>query len=283
MRTTAALWLAVVGIGLRGIASAQQAADLPWQECPCTGDLGNATVEVPAGMLFLDRASVPRFMEMLHNPTDGQERGVVLGQTASGENWFVVFSFNQTGYVKDDEKDSLDAEAILASIREGTEASNEERRKRGWSELAVKGWQRQPFYDRSTNNLTWAILGGTTDGDVVNHSVRLLGRRGVMNADLVTGAESVAAAMPAFDEVVTGFDYKPGERYREFTRGDRVAEIGLTALVAGGAGVALAKSGFLKSFGKAIVLGVVALLAGAKKMLSALFGRPATAGGESAD
>jgi uncharacterized membrane-anchored protein len=43
---------------------------------------------------------------MLHNTTDDQERGVVLGQTASGEHWFVVFSFNQTGYVKDDENDS---------------------------------------------------------------------------------------------------------------------------------------------------------------------------------
>jgi uncharacterized membrane-anchored protein len=116
---------------------------------------------------------------------------------------------------------------------------------------------------------------------VVNHSVRLLGRRGVMNADLVTDPGSVAAALASFDEVVSGFDYKPGERYREFTSGDRVAEIGLTALVAGGAGVALAKSGFLKQFGKLLMLGVVALFAGAKRMLNAVFGRRAQAGAAS--
>jgi uncharacterized membrane-anchored protein len=281
MRKIVAVWLMVVGIGLHGIASAQQVSDLPWQECPCSGDLGNATVDVPAGMLFLDGASVPQFMEMLQNPSDGQERGVVLGETESGESWFVIFSFNPMGYIKDDEKDSLDADAIIGSIREGTEAANKERRERGWSVVEVKGWQQAPFYDDETNNLTWAILGGGSDGDVVNHSVRLLGRRGVMSADLVTGAETVSEAMPAFDEVVAAFDYKPGERYREFTRGDRVAEIGLTALVAGGAGAALAKSGFLKSFGKAIAVGVVALLAAAKKLMSALFGRRAEAGAAS--
>jgi uncharacterized membrane-anchored protein len=275
MRAKTALWLVVIGICLRGVASAQETADLPWQECPCTGDLGNATVEIPDGMLFLDRANVAKFMEMLQNPTDGQERGVVLGRTGADETWFVVFSFNPTGYIKDDEKDSLDAKAILGSIREGTEAANDERRKRGWSVLEVKGWHREPFYDGSTNNLTWAILGGTNEGEVVNHSVRLLGRRGVMNADLVTDAGSLAAAMPAFDDVVKGFDYKPGERYREFSQGDRVAEFGLTALVAGGAGVALAKSGLLKQFGKLLMVGVVAVFAAAKRLLRGLFGRPA--------
>ena len=283
MRSHVALSLVVLGLCVPRAAAGQDASDLPWQQCPCAGDLGSAMVNVPEGMAFLDRASVPKFMEMLQNPVGGDEQGVVLGETETGETWFVIFSFNPTGYIKDDEKDSLDAEAILDSIREGTEAANEARRKRGWSILDVKGWHSEPFYDASTHNLTWAILGGGSDGEVVNHSVRLLGRRGVMNADLVTDPENVAAALASFDEVVSGFDYKPGERYREFTRGDRVAEIGLTALVAGGAGVALAKSGFLKQFGKALLLGIVALFAGAKKMLSAMFGRPVQAGTASRD
>lgn len=278
MRSRIALSVIVLGLCVPTAAAGQESVDLPWEQCPCLGDLGHATVDVPEGMAFLDKASVPKFMELLENPVDGDEQGVVLGQTESGKNWFVIFSFNATGYVKDDEKDSLDAGAILDSIREGTEAANDARRERGWSTLAVKGWHRQPFYDAASHNLTWAILGGDADGDVVNHSVRLLGRRGVMKADLVTGPETIEAALASFDEVVRGFDYKPGERYREFTRGDRVAEIGLTALVAGGAGVALAKSGFLKQFGKALVLGAVALFAGIRKMLPALFGRTAPTG-----
>ena len=32
----------------------------------------------------------------------------------------------------------------------------EERQKRGWSALTLEGWHQPPFYDPSTNNLTWA-------------------------------------------------------------------------------------------------------------------------------
>jgi uncharacterized membrane-anchored protein len=213
------------------------------------------------------------FMEASQNPPSGNERGVILHAPENGPQWFVVFSFNETGYIKDDEKDSLDAEAILESVREGTEEANEIRRERGWSTISVTGWQVEPYYDTETNNLTWSMLAGGSDGEVVNHSVRLLGRRGVMNADLVLAPEDVDSAVETFSSIVGGFDFKSGHRYREFTSGDRVAEIGLTALVAGGAGVALAKSGLLAKFWKVIVAGVVALLALAKRAVAALTGR----------
>ena len=35
----------------------------------------------------------------------------------AGEDWFAVFEFDDVGYVKDDEKDSLDANALLDSIK----------------------------------------------------------------------------------------------------------------------------------------------------------------------
>ena len=62
------------------------------------------------------------------------------------------------GYVSDDEKDELDAEAILDSIRQGTEAGNEEREKRGWPTMNIVGWHEEPHYDENTNNLSWAII-----------------------------------------------------------------------------------------------------------------------------
>jgi uncharacterized membrane-anchored protein len=99
--------------------------------------------------------------------------------------------------------------------------------------------------------------------------VRLLGRRGVMNVDLVLAPEEVDAVVPAFEKVLGGFAFKQGSRYAEFVQGDKVAAYGLTALVAGGAGAALAKSGLLGKFWKAIVVGVLALVGFIKK----LFGR----------
>ena len=59
----------------------------------------------------------------------------------------------------DDEKDSLDADAMIASIREGTEAANEERRRRGWSTMTILGWHEEPFYDADTDS-HWTAMSG---------------------------------------------------------------------------------------------------------------------------
>ena len=96
-----------------------------------------------------------------------------------------------------DEDRALDADAILSSIRAGTEQANKVRRERGWATLEVVGWQQQPFYDPLTKNLTWSIK-GNSDGDLsINHSTRLLGRRGVLKVNLVLSPEDVASAMAA--------------------------------------------------------------------------------------
>jgi len=184
----------------------------------------------------------------------------------------VVFDFSSQGYIKDDDR-KLDADAILDTIKEGTKASNKQRRKRGWSELQVLGWHEPPHYDAETNNLTWSIRGSSDDGENINHSTRLLGRRGVMNVDLVMGPEQAEAALPEFNEMLTQFEFKSGSKYSDFTRGDKVAEYGLAGLVVGGAGVALVKTGLLQKFGKLIVVAFVAIAGAIKKLFAKLTGR----------
>jgi len=195
---------------------------------------------------------------------------------ANGTNdtWFVLFSYDESGYVRDDEGASLDADAILESVRQGTEAGNRERKRRGWGTLTVEGWATKPFYDRATNNLTWAITAHDNEGGrTVNHSVRLLGRGGVMHADLVTTPEQLAALVPTFNTMIGGYTYSPGFKYAEWRSGDKVAAYGLTALVAGGAGVALVKSGLLVKFWKLIVIGFAALVGALKRLWSRITGK----------
>jgi uncharacterized membrane-anchored protein len=250
--------------------------DLPWVQGPVTGDLGSeATARVPAGCYFVGPDAADDFMILTQNPPGGNERGVIFCE-GQGQNdaWFVVFSFDPSGYVKDDERDELDADALLKTLKRGNEAGNEERRSRGWATLELEGWVQPPFYDAETNNLTWSLSLRDNEGDrSVNHSVRLLGRGGVMHADLVADHAQLAAAIPAFNGIVAGYAYKSGHRYSEWRAGDKVAAFGLTALIAGGAGAVAAKTGLLKSLWKLIVAGVAAIGAGIK----ALFGKKKTA------
>jgi uncharacterized membrane-anchored protein len=248
-----------------------QEPGLPWLPGPIRGALGaEAEVSVPAGCGFLGSDQVGRFMEATENPASGLERGVVLCTLARGSDyWFVVFSFDPSGYVRDDERGSLDSDAILAALRRGTAEGNRLRAQRGWVPLTLDGWQRTPFYDVNTNNLTWATIGRADTARMVNHSVRLLGRRGVMHADLVVSPQGYGEAVGLFASLLGGFSYSQGNRYAEWHAGDRVAAYGLTALIAGGAGAIAVKTGLLAKFWKLIVAGAVALAAGVKS----LFGR----------
>ncbi len=263
---------ATLGLAVSGPASAQSFEDIPWVQGPTTGDLGaEAQLEVPAGCMFTGREGTKAFMELTENPVGDTERGVVLCNWGQDKDpWFAVFSYSPSGYVKDDEGDRLDAAAILASLRRGTEASNRTREDRGWETLSIEGWVEEPHYDPATKNLTWSLTAATSSGSrSVNHSVRVLGRGGVMHVDLVSNPAQLPAALPLFTTMVTGFRYKAGHRYAEWREGDKMAKYGLTALIAGGAGVAAAKSGLLGKLWKLIAGGIAAAIAGLKRM----FGR----------
>jgi uncharacterized membrane-anchored protein len=251
---------------------------IPWEAGPTDGALSEAQVRVPEGCRFAEAAGTREFLEFTENPVSGNERGVMLCR-GEGEqrSWFVIFTFDDIGLVKDEEKDELDAAKILASLREGNDEGNQERLERGWETISLDGWVREPYYDARTNNLTWATMISTASGDrSVNHSVRLLGRGGVMNADLVIDPEALKSAMPAFDSVIGGFSYLPGNRYAEWREGDKIAAVGLTALVAGGVGAAAAKAGLLGKLGKLLAAGgkaIVGVLLAAMAGLRALFKR----------
>lgn len=264
-----------------GPALAQEAAPsepppLAWSHGPGTARIGDdlAQLELGEGFVWLDAAGTAKFLELTQNPTRGNELAIVASKV-EGEDWFLVFEYDGIGYVRDDEKDDLDAEAMLTSIREGNELANEERRKRGWSTMEIVAWQEPPHYDEATQNLTWAIVGESPDGRTVNKLTKLLGRRGVMTVTLVASPEQFAAASAGADSLLAGYAFQPGNTYAEYVEGsDSVAEMGLTALVVGGAGAALIKSGLLGKIWKFLVAGLVV----AGGALGRLFGRGKEAG-----
>ena len=240
--------------------------EIKWQKGPSVGDLGDrAQVKVPDGYVFADASDTRNIMEANQNPITGKEIGFVA---ADGENWYAVFEFDDVGYVKDDEKHSLDANAILDSIKEGTAAGNEERIRRGWPTMTIIGWEKPPRYNEITHNLEWAIRAQSEGEPVVNHNTRLLGRGGVMEVTLVVKPELLAETMPKFKAMLAGFEYKTGHKYAEFRAGDRTAAYGLTGLIVGGGTAALVKTGAFKWIWKALVAAAVAVGALVKKIFS---------------
>jgi uncharacterized membrane-anchored protein len=235
--------------------TAHPANPIHWVQGPLTARLGdNAEIAVPKDFVFTDGEGARKAMVQLHNPTSGEEVGL-LAPKGENETWFVLFEFHPVGFVKDDEKASLDADKILKSIQEGTEQENEFRKKNGWAAFHITGWYTPPFYDQQTHNVTWAVNGAEDQGanPAVNYSVRILGRRGTMNVDLVIDPKDMSRVEPGFKSIMAGFHYTGGSRYADFTPGDKLAGYGLTALIAGGAGAIAVKTGLLAKFWKLIV------------------------------
>ena len=271
LRTMAAI-AASLCLSLANAVAAQSEPEEPpldWQLGPLLAPIGDdlAEIDLPEGFLYLDRPGTAKLMELTGNPLNGSELATVA--PAEGGGWFVIFEWAEIGWVDDAERDALDADALLASMQEGTEASNEERRKRGWSTFELVGWKEQPHYDERTQNLTWAIEGRSEGEVILNRLVKLLGRRGVMSVTLVGSPEEVAAT-PQVDRLLEGYRFRAGHTYAEYLPGtDTAAQVGLAALVVGGGAAALAKSGLLAKLWKPLAVGAVALLAGARR----LFGR----------
>lgn len=239
-------------------------ANLAWHSGPGSERIGSqAVIKTDADLAFLDEANSRKFLELTGNiPEDDL---YVLASTAS--DWWATFTFSPMGYVKDD--DEIDADELLASIKSGDEESNEERKRLGISELYTDGWAVPPHYDSESKRLEWGVRLISEGQPVVNYTVRILGRTGVMNATLVADEETLQADVRSFKASLAGFEFNPGERYAEFREGDRVAEYGLAALVVGGGAAIAAKSGLLAKFWKLILLGVAGLAGISKK----LFGR----------
>jgi uncharacterized membrane-anchored protein len=251
---------------------------IPFQDGPVVGKLGNiAEIRIPAGYQFTDKAGTLKLLELTHNPASGSEVGAIVPAVQGDEGvWFAIFEFDEVGYVKDDEKGKLDADAIFESLRSGTEQSNEVRKKRGWKPFHLTGWTKPPYYDEKTHNLTWSVRGRVEGGekDSINYSTRILGRRGTMNVDLVLALlpEQVAKVVPEFENLLNGFSFTTGQKYSEFRSGDKIAAYGLTALVAGTAGALALKSGLLAKFWKLIVVGLAAIAGVIKKFFGYIKG-----------
>jgi len=231
---------------------------LAWQNGPIEGRIGDkATITVPQGYVFLDEGNTSRFLELTGNPPrDGHYL-----YAPKSLDWFAVFAFDASGYVKDDEK--IDPDQLLATLKRSDGPENEERKRLGMEAIYTEGWQVAPFYDSDTRRLEWGMRLRTARGHyVVNYSSRLLGRTGVMRAILVSDPDSLEADVLRFKVALKDFAYVPGERYSEFKSGDKVAAYGLGALIVGGAAAVAAKKGFWGA--------LVAFLLAAKKLLAGL-------------
>ena len=208
--------------------------------------------------------------------------GIVMpaDKTVLDNSWGAVITWNDSGYVTDDDAATANYDKVLDDIRAGEADDNAERQKQGYPGMHIVGWAQPPSYDKAQHSLIWArdfkIDGASADS--LNYDVRVLGRKGVLSMNMLWDMPhlpEVRAAAADFGKVAT---FNAGSTYGEFNSStDKAAGYGLAGLVAAGVGVAVAKklgllAVLLLFLKKGFVLLLVPLAAGWKR-IKRLFGR----------
>ncbi|MEO7415401.1 MAG: DUF2167 domain-containing protein [Opitutaceae bacterium] len=240
---------------------------------------GVAKINLPQGFHYLDAKDTETVLTKIWgNPAGGGTLGMITPakfHPLANESWAVVLTFQEDGYVKDDDAAKIDYAALLKDMQEGTAEANKARQKEGYPAIELVGWAATPRYDAATHKMYWAkeIKFGDSPEHTLNYNIRMLGRRGVLVVNAVASMAQLKEVEAATPQLLGMLDFQDGHRYADFTeKTDKVATYGLAALVAGGIG---AKAGLFKvlwlgilAFKKFVVIGIIALVAFVRKIFA---------------
>jgi len=227
------------------------------------------TLQVPAGFRYLDaKQSEIVLRDLWGNPDGSGTMGMILPDSVSpnaGDSWAFIITYDEMGYVEDDDADDIDYDDLLEEMQADTKTANEERAKLGFEPVELVGWASKPFYDADKKVLHWAkeLKFGENESNTLNYNVRILGRKGVVVLNAVSSMSEYSEVEKNIQPVLASFSYADGNKYSDFNPElDEVAAWTVGGLVAG---KVLAKVGvlaFLLKYIKLIGIGLVALVSG---------------------
>ena len=241
---------------------------------------GLATLKASAKFRYLDPDQTDTVLVQLWGNPPRQEK--TLGMLfpadispADPESWGVVITYDEDGYVNDDEAAGIKYDELLKEMQEGTRESSKERVKQGYEAIELIGWAAPPRYDQTAHKLYWAkelSFGGEPE-HTLNYDIRALGRRGVLSLNAIASMSQLQTIEKDMQEVLSFVEFNEGHRYGDYVAGvDKVAAYGIGALIAG---KLAAKAGLFKllllfaaKFWKLLLVAALAIGVLAKKLLS---------------
>jgi uncharacterized membrane-anchored protein len=230
---------------------------------------GIGTLQVPSGFKYLNpEQSAYVLKDLWGNPDGSGTLGMIVPENnglLADNAWAFIVTYEEMGYVKDDDADDIDYDELLADMQKDTETANEERSKAGYEPIKLIGWAAKPFYDEKNKVLHWAkeIKFGEAESNTLNYNVRVLGRKGVIVLNAVASMTELLEVEKSITPVLSSFSYADGNKYSDFNPDiDEVAAWTIGGLVAGKVLAKIGVLAFLLKYIKLIGIAVVALFGG---------------------
>lgn len=239
-----------------------------------------AVLNLPEGYKFVPGDKTEMIVrDIWGNPvTAGSLLGMVVKEdyTVYSDEWAFVVTFDESGYVKDEDADKINYDELLKDIQKSEEEDNKERVKQGYAGAHLLDWAVRPYYDKDKKILHWAKKLQFDNQQILtlNYDVRVLGKKGVLSLNAVGSMDQLEDINRHIPDMVSSAAFTDGNKYSEFNPSvDKVAAYTIGGLIAG---KLIAKTGLFILLLKNIKLIALALLGGIgafRKRIAGLFSR----------
>ncbi len=202
---------------------------------------GLATLHLGEEFRYLSPSDAERVLtEAWGNPPGNENLGMIVPAATSPldplQGWGVVITYSEEGHVSDDDADEIDYDELLEQLQAATEEANQDRVAAGYPPMHLVGWAEPPRYVGDAHSLYWAqelAVDGAPQHSL-NYAIRVLGRRGVLEFNAVSGIDQLATIKPEMEAIFARVEFEEGHRYVDFDPDlDEVAAYGLGGLIAG--------------------------------------------------
>ncbi|QKZ03724.1 MULTISPECIES: DUF2167 domain-containing protein [Pseudomonas] len=238
---------------------------------------GIATLTLNGDFYYLSPEDTERVLNIgWGNPPGIETLGMIVPKATnplSERGWGVIVSYQEDGHISDDDAAKIDYGQLLKDMQAEDEDDNKQRREQGYDGISLVGWAEPPHYDGQTHKIYWAkeLRADHADINSLNYSIRVLGRKGVLELNAVATMNDLPTIKRELPQVMRFADFTDGNRYADYSPAtDKLASYGLAALVAGGvaskAGLFAKLGVLLLAFKKFIIVGVVAVGAFLRKL-----------------
>lgn len=240
---------------------------------------GLATLNLSEDFRYVDPAGTETLLTGIWGNPSSSEKflGMIVPagfDPLARDAWCVVIGYQEDGYVKDNDAEKINYTKLLKQMQKATREESEERVKSGYPAIELVGWATPPRYDRQTHKFYWAKelkFGGAEGDNTLNYSLRILGRRGILELNAVASMGQLPEIEKATPQILSMVDFNEGHRYADYKPGsDKLATYGLAALVAG---TIATKTGLLKgllvailAMKKFLIIGAMAIVAFVAKL-----------------
>ena len=167
------------------------------------------------------------------------------------KGYYYDFKFKNSGLIKIDDWAKVNANDFIKERREIAKENNPIRASKGLATIKSMQWNEKPTLDKRNNQVYYSILVKWSDGQSsIDSKIITLGRRGYTEISLVSSPQSYSPFL--LKDMSKKYNYNKDEKYTDWKSGDKVAAVGIGALLATSLGLKAVKPGVL-----AVILGLL--------------------------